>query len=193
MLTSCVSAACLSICLCLDSNRHCTGDCFGIGDASFTGYPGINRLHAMCASRPYAGNLPINHPTLSPLQAPEYLLGRLPPMMLVIGSAEVLLGENLQFVQKVAQAGGSAQLEVYDGMWHDFQMSSEGCMSGHSLSEGITAMARAGEFLKAGGQRCYVACDEGGQQCTGAAPVKWHFHHNELPPPLASDCPGGVW
>ena len=83
-------------------------------------------------------------------------------MMLVIGSAEVLLGENLQFVQKVAQAGGSAQLEVYDGMWHDFQMSSEGCMSGHSLSEGSTAMARAGEFLKAGGQRCYVACDEGG-------------------------------
>ena len=40
----------------------------------------------MCASRTYAGKLPINHPTLSPLQAPLYLLGRLPPMMLVIGS-----------------------------------------------------------------------------------------------------------
>ena len=95
-----------------DSNRHCTGDCYGIGDSSFTGNPGINRLHAMCASRPYAGDLPINMPTLSPLQAPLDLLGRLPPMMLVIGSAEVLLGDNLQFVQMVARAGGSAQLEV---------------------------------------------------------------------------------
>ena len=45
----------------------------GIGDASFLGSPGINRLHAMCASRTYAGKLPINHPTLSPLQAPLYL------------------------------------------------------------------------------------------------------------------------
>lgn len=175
------------------SNRHCDGDCYGIGDASFTGFPGINRLHGMCAARPYAGNLPINHPTLSPLEAPEYLLGRLPPMMLVIGSSEVLLGDNLQFVQMVARAGGSAQLEVYDGMWHDFQMSSEGCASGRTLSEGVNAITRASAFLKAGGKRCYVACEEGGPECTGAAPVKWHFHHNKLPPPLASDCPGGVW
>lgn len=117
-------------------------------------------------------------------------------------------------------------------MWHDFEMSSEGCGSGKSLSEGVNAIHRAGEFLKrgkgassshhaaasivfsmqrafpcfilltfrllcsvllyAGKHSCKVACDEGGD-CTGAAPVKWHFHHNNLPPPLPTDCPGGVW
>ena len=165
----------------------------GIGDASFLGSPGINRLHAMCASRTYAGKLPINHPTLSPLQAPLYLLGRLPPMMLVIGSAETLLGDNLQFVQMVARAGGSAMLEVYHGMWHDFEMSSEGCASGHALSEGVNAIARAGAYLRRGGDRCAVACEGTATQCTGAAPVKWHYHTSNLPPPLQSQCPGGVW
>ena len=41
------------------------------------------------------------------------------------------------------------QLEVYEGMWHDFQMSSDGCFSGHKLTEGVNAIARAGEFLNA--------------------------------------------
>jgi len=60
------------------------------------------------------------------------------------------LGDNLQFVQMVARAGGSAQLEVYDGMWHDFEMSSEGCGSGKNLAEGVNAIERAGAFLKRG-------------------------------------------
>jgi hypothetical protein len=73
---------------------------------------GALRENGMPMCRRYAGKLPINLPTISPLQAPLDLLGRLPPMMLVIGSSEVLLGDNLQFVQMVAQAGGAAQLEV---------------------------------------------------------------------------------
>eukprot|EP01052_Picozoa_sp_SAG31_P005741 SAG31_NODE_257_length_18942_cov_6.099135_11_plen_201_part_00 len=63
------------------SRTHCGGACDGIGDATTIMDPGSSRLHGMCAAMGYAGNLPTNHPTISPLSAPGYLLGRLPPLM----------------------------------------------------------------------------------------------------------------
>ena len=58
--------------------------------------------------------------TVSPIDAPRALLAQLPPLMLVIGGAEVLLGENIAFAQRTQMAGGSAMVEVYTDMWHDF-------------------------------------------------------------------------
>lgn len=52
------------------SKQHCSASCEGVGDATTTSTPGSSRLHGMCAAVPYAGNLPTNLPTLSPLQAP---------------------------------------------------------------------------------------------------------------------------
>jgi hypothetical protein len=49
------------------SKQHCGGRCEGIGDAVTPDTPGSSRLHGMCAALPYAGALPTNHPTLSPL------------------------------------------------------------------------------------------------------------------------------
>eukprot|EP01051_Picozoa_sp_SAG22_P009141 SAG22_NODE_741_length_7507_cov_2.893224_5_plen_360_part_00 len=177
------------------ARTHCTGNCEGIGDATTTMDPGSSRLHGMCAAVEYAGStLPTNHPTLSPLSAPSSLLGRLPPLMLIIGGSEVLLGDNLQLAQRIAQAGGAVRLEVFEGMWHDFQMGSEGCFAGKALPEGNTAYRIAGEFLKGHGTHCHVACaTPGGGGCTGAAPVKWHFRQNALPPPAGGDCPRGDW
>jgi acetyl esterase/lipase len=37
----------------------------------------------------------------SPIDASPQLLSKLPPLLLVVGSAEVLLGENIAFAQKV--------------------------------------------------------------------------------------------
>lgn len=59
---------------------------------------------------------------VSVINAPDALLARLPPILLIIGGDEVLLGENLQFAQRVQNAGGQAHVEVWDGMWHDFIM-----------------------------------------------------------------------
>jgi hypothetical protein len=36
--------------------------------------------------------MPINHPLLSPVAAPPALLARLPPLMMMVGGAEQLLG-----------------------------------------------------------------------------------------------------
>ena len=43
----------------------------GVGDATTTATPGSSRLHGMCAAVPYAGSLPTNHPTISPVAAPD--------------------------------------------------------------------------------------------------------------------------
>eukprot|EP01046_Picozoa_sp_COSAG06_P093303 COSAG06_NODE_39495_length_412_cov_0.440895_1_plen_53_part_10 len=48
-------------------------------------------------------------------------------------------------------------------MWHDFEMSSEGCGADHALGEGLTAYRLAATFLKEGGRRaCRVVCGGGG-------------------------------
>ena len=64
---------------------------------------------------------------VSPMQSPAWLLAELPPLMLIIGSRDMLLGENLAFAQKVQSAGAAAQVEVFSGMWHDFIEETHGC------------------------------------------------------------------
>ena len=52
------------------------------------------------------------------LPCPDYL--RATDFAQVIGGNEMLLGDNLQFVSRAHAAGAPVQLEIYDGMWHDF-------------------------------------------------------------------------
>ena len=47
----------------------------------------------------------------------------------------MLLPEVLLFAQRVSAAGGAAQVEVWEGMWHDFVEHSEGCASGLPLRQ----------------------------------------------------------
>ena len=85
----------------------------GMGDAFFRDDVGLSRLHAMCAADVYSGELPINHPLISPLAAPAHLLAKLPPLMLVVGSTEQLVGGNLFFAQRAQAAGAKVQVEVF--------------------------------------------------------------------------------
>ena len=100
-----------------ETRRWVDGVGTGMGDAFFRDDVGLSRLHAMCAAEEYAGKLPINHPLLSPLAAPAALLARLPPLMMMVGGAEQLLGGNLRFVQNAQAAGArGVQLEVFPNM-----------------------------------------------------------------------------
>lgn len=106
-----------------DTRQSCGGKCQGAGDAVFTGSSGAVRISSMCQAKRYSGfeeSLPIDDAVISPIDAPRALLAQLPPLMLVIGGAEVLLGENIAFAQRTQMAGGSAMVEVYTDMWHDF-------------------------------------------------------------------------
>jgi epsilon-lactone hydrolase len=85
----------------------------------------------------YAGGSDLEAPLLSPLFAD--LVG-LPPLLLQVGSHEILLSDSTRLAEKVAARGGSARLRVYDEMWHAWPMFT-------GLPEGEEALAEIGAFL----------------------------------------------
>ncbi len=82
------------------------------------------------------------HPR-APLASPMYAdLHGLPPLLVQVGSIEVLLDDARALTDRVIAAGGEVELEVWDDMphvWHHFAP---------MLPEGQQAIARIGEFLR---------------------------------------------
>ena len=78
------------------------------------------------------------HPHASPLYAD---LSTLPPLLVQVGTDEVLLDDATRFVEAAENAGVKATLEVWDDMfhvWHAFVT---------ALPEAREANARIGDFL----------------------------------------------
>lgn len=88
--------------------------------------------------REYAGVLPLDHHGVSPLFAD---LSGLPPMLVQVGSDEVLLSDSTRLVERVRAAGGSIDLDVHPGMWHVFQM-----MPG--MPEATTSLTEAAAYIR---------------------------------------------
>ena len=58
-----------------------------------------------------------------PYASPLYgNLGGLPPLLLQVGSGELLLDDARRVHEKVRATGGKSQLEVYEGMFHGWQL-----------------------------------------------------------------------
>jgi epsilon-lactone hydrolase len=70
------------------------------------------------AGRAYAGDTPLDHPQVSPLYAD---LRGLPPMLVHVGSDEILLDDAVRLVDRARGAGVDASLGRFDGLWHVFQ------------------------------------------------------------------------
>eukprot|EP00035_Acanthoeca_spectabilis_P001959 m.83978 g.83978 ORF g.83978 m.83978 type:complete len:758 (-) comp11259_c0_seq2:79-2352(-) len=180
-----------------DERQYCKGRCTDIGSSVFAAGPGQNRVGSACQARKYAdyeAEVPLNDAVISPIDAPSELLAMLPPLMLVVGGAETLLGENIAFAQRCHLAGTPAIVQVYTGMWHDFIQETEGCHNkwsptspGKPLKEAVSAIQRLGDFFRRN-ESCKVVCSSDGQFCSGAAAVKWNFNYHELPPPTPRDC-----
>lgn len=66
----------------------------------------------------YAGTHPLMHPLISPLFAE---LNSLPPILVQVGSEEILFDDSSRLVEKALQSQVDATLEVWEGMWHVFQ------------------------------------------------------------------------
>lgn len=69
--------------------------------------------------RDYAGNTPVDHPLVSPLFAD---LRGLPPTLVQVGTEEVLFSDSERLAERAGAAGWPLQLQVYEGLWHDFQL-----------------------------------------------------------------------
>lgn len=70
------------------------------------------------AGRMYAGDVPLDHPGVSPLFAE---LHGLPPMLIQTGTDEVLLSDSTRLAAKARAAGVDVTLDLSEGMWHVFQ------------------------------------------------------------------------
>jgi acetyl esterase/lipase len=66
----------------------------------------------------YRGHVDARDPLASPLFAE---LGGLPPLLMHVGTHELLLDDTLAFAAKARAAGVDVTVEVWPGLWHVFQ------------------------------------------------------------------------
>ena len=66
----------------------------------------------------YRGAEDASHPGISPLFAD---LGELPPILVQVGSDELLLSDSTVLAERAEAAGVEVELDVADGMWHVWQ------------------------------------------------------------------------
>ncbi len=67
--------------------------------------------------RLYAGEADLGDPEISPLCGDP---GGLPPVLVHVGTREVLLGDSARFAEMARRAGVDVSLRVFDGMFHLF-------------------------------------------------------------------------
>jgi len=90
------------------------------------------------AAKLYAGDADLRTPLASPLYAD---LAGLPPLLIQVGSEEVLLSDSTLFAEKARLAGVDVALENWKGMQHVWQYAAS------FLPEARQAVARIGEFI----------------------------------------------
>ncbi|MCH7315603.1 alpha/beta hydrolase [Acinetobacter sp. ANC 3882] len=67
----------------------------------------------------YRGQLAARNPLISPIFAD---LTDLPPMLIQAGSEEILVDDATHLAERAQQSGVQVSLQIYENMWHNFQM-----------------------------------------------------------------------
>lgn len=98
-------------------------DLTGSGESYLTNYHNDplfgNTEDSMIKNLDYVGEYDPKNPYISPLFG-EF--DRFPPMLIQVGSYEMLLSDSEQVAKKVKAQHGKIRLSVYEGMFHVFQM-----------------------------------------------------------------------
>eukprot|EP00928_Gymnodinium_smaydae_P079208 TRINITY_DN63199_c0_g1_i1.p1 TRINITY_DN63199_c0_g1~~TRINITY_DN63199_c0_g1_i1.p1 ORF type:complete len:525 (-),score=109.14 TRINITY_DN63199_c0_g1_i1:201-1775(-) len=123
-----------------------------VGDLMFRGHPEENLDDFTANAEDYVGynTALLTDPVASPFFAGVAELGGggIPPLHISVGDSESIKGDSLIFAQKAAFYGAEVHLDVYMGMWHDFEMYSEGCGGSQPLWQAQRALNRTAEFVK---------------------------------------------
>ena len=117
-------------------------DLEGVGDSIKTrreADPMIDPTVMPEMARSYYGDEDVRNPLVSPLHAD---FTGLPPMLIQVGDAEVLLDDSTRVYRRAEEAGVDVTLEVNDEMIHVFQFFAP------LLPEAVAAIERIGEFAK---------------------------------------------
>lgn len=89
------------------------------------------------AARAYAGTTDLEDPLVSPLYGD---LSGLPPMLVHVGSDEILLDDAVRLVERAREAGVDASLGNFEGLWHVFQA--------FPLPESRASLREIGAFIR---------------------------------------------
>jgi acetyl esterase/lipase len=99
----------------------------------------LNLRNIRTAGEIYLRGADLRSPLVSPLYAD---LHGLPPILIQVGSVEVLLSDATRFAEKAKEVGVSVTLEVWDGMQHVWQYTAS------FLPEARQAIRNIGEFAE---------------------------------------------
>ena len=91
------------------------------------------------AAREYAGALPLDDPRASPLFG---IPDDLPPILIQVGTEEILLDDSRRYAVAARKAGVSITLEIWQGMHHVFQLDVK------TLASSRRALDHAAAFLR---------------------------------------------
>lgn len=91
------------------------------------------------AARLYAGKEPLTNPLISPIFGD---LSDLPPLLIQVGSQEILLNDAERLAEAASRNDVETRLEVYNSLWHVFQVHSG------QLDRATAALETAGEHIK---------------------------------------------
>lgn len=80
--------------------------------------PWLDAAHMPLAADAYAGELDVADPRVSPLFAD---LHGLPPMLVHVGTHEIIHDDGIRLVAKAKEAGVDASVGIWEGMFHVFQ------------------------------------------------------------------------
>jgi epsilon-lactone hydrolase len=89
--------------------------------------------------RRYAGSTPLNDPLLSPIYGSFH---GLPPLFAQVASTEILLDDTLRVARKARSHGVDFELEIWEGLPHDWHVFSW-------IPESGSALARVASFFRA--------------------------------------------
>lgn len=90
------------------------------------------------SARAYAGDLDLKDPRVSPLYA-DFTKG-FPPTLIQEGTRTIFLSTSVRLYRVLKDAGVDASIDMYEGMWHVFQVA--------PIPEAERALSTAGEFLE---------------------------------------------
>jgi acetyl esterase/lipase len=102
------------------------------------GDPLLDPGYLRASAAAYLGSATPDDPSASPLFGD---MDDLPPLLIQVGTDEILLDDSRRFAAAVEKAGGTVQLEVWQGMHHVFQLNIAQLVSARR------ALDTAGEFL----------------------------------------------
>jgi epsilon-lactone hydrolase len=104
------------------------------------GDPLLDPDYLRASAAAYLGDAAADDPRASPLFGST---DALPPLLIQVGTDEILCDDSVRYADAVRAAGGQVRLEVWEGMHHVFQLNVE------QLGSARRAVASASDFIAA--------------------------------------------